>query len=164
MKVLLYPVLLSAALYYSPVNAAWRTTVEDDLFSSSGKSAVLGGTLTSDNHLIIFDCTNENLRLSLVESDDKGFVQEKPANIIFKVDDQTPTKMSGVIQRRSSAYVQATVTERDMVLSVLKAIHGAKSKVLVGLETGDRKHTFSGDAKYSTLAVNEFTRACDINL
>ena len=129
-----------AAVLASPIaHAQWVTNTEDDLFSG-GKKAMMLGEVSSDNGAIVFDCTKEKLSAAYVEMDKSTeSLSEVPMDLIMKV---------------------------DQLKTVLKQLQGAKSKVLVGVQTkdGGNQHSMSANVSGSTTAVNSFIKACEISL
>ncbi|WP_347003879.1 hypothetical protein [Enterobacter roggenkampii] len=156
-----------AAVLASPIaHAQWVTNTEDDLFSG-GKKAMMLGEVSSDNGAIVFDCTKEKLSAAYVEMDKSTeSLSEVPMDLIMKVDGNTAVKLDATLSRRNVQSLQIQSDDADQLKTVLKQLQGAKSKVLVGVQTkdGGNQHSMSANVSGSTTAVNSFIKACEINL
>ena len=152
-----------AAVLASPIaHAQWVTNTEDDLFSGGKKAMMLG-----DNGAIVFDCPKEKLSAAYVEMDKSTeSLSEVPMDLIMKVDGNTAVKLDATLSRRNVQSLQIQSDDADQLKTVLKQLQGAKSKVLVGVQTkdGGNQHSMSANVSGSTTAVNSFIKACEINL
>ncbi|MBK4826943.1 Major capsid protein [Pectobacterium carotovorum subsp. carotovorum] len=89
-----------------------------------------------------------------------------PLDMFVKVDDGKVVKFDATYYRRNNDYFQAETSDRDGILSVLQDAVKAKSKIIVGLSSKhtDNKHSFTANVSGSTKAVNDFIKACKIEL
>ncbi|MBJ9163384.1 hypothetical protein I5485_13190 [Citrobacter farmeri] len=158
--------LIVASLASPIAHAQWITNTEDDLFSG-GKKAMMLGSLTSSSGAIIFDCTKEKLTASYVEEDKSSDeVPNLSTDLIIKVDGNAATKLDASLSRRNAQSLQIKSEDSENITQLLKQLQGAKSKVLVGVQTkdGGNQSSFSADVSGSTAAVNSFIKACEITL
>ncbi|MFT0850910.1 hypothetical protein VRY85_09020 [Achromobacter sp. F4_2707] len=165
--------LLLVGLVFSTISAAsarnWYVKVEDDLFSETGKKAFL----TSDNdfHPLIFECDSSGTEMALLEKSPQ--TRNETANnssvvtLILKVDSADPIRFNASWYRRNENYTQIIVSDNDYaaeVLTVLKQIQAARSKILVGvvLPSGQKFSEAIG-VSGSTASTTTFMDACGIS-
>lgn len=152
------------------VNAnTWAVIVEDDLFSSSGKKAVLGSP--GRGHVLIFECENDLLGLALLLRERVTFDEplgfSVPVSLIIKVDEAEPVHFDAEMYRRNENYVQAVYSsdyEDEKLLSLLGQVEGAQSKILAGIDVmGEKKSSYTVSVTGSTRSAKEFKKACGIS-
>ncbi|KLU15135.1 MULTISPECIES: hypothetical protein [Xenorhabdus] len=156
--------LLSLFFASSIANAAWITNVEESIFGDN--SAVLIGELKNTKSAIVFKCDSNDLSVSYVELVDDSDIKSIPATFLMRVDSNQVVEFDTTLQRRNSDAIDAKVTDREKILSLLKQLSSAKQKVLAGISVDevDYKQSFSGNVSGSTVAVNKFAKACNLNI
>ncbi|MDC9607259.1 hypothetical protein [Xenorhabdus griffiniae] len=157
---------LFLTLFFMPfmVNAAWITNVEESIFGDN--SAILIGELKNTKSGIVFKCDSNDLSVSYVELIDDSDIRSVPATFLMKVDGNQVIEFNAMLQRRNSDAIEAKSTDREKILSLLKQLSSAKQKILAGISVDevDYKQSFSGNASGSTVAVNKFAKACNLNI
>ncbi|RPE03097.1 hypothetical protein BBB56_06785 [Candidatus Pantoea deserta] len=143
--------------------ADWAAQVEDDIFSG-GKQAMLLGTIADANG-VTFDCTHDTLSMAYIEKGSLSSESSVPVTMIVKVDNNAPVRFEGAFSKRNEEYLQASTSVGD-IKKVLSQLKQAKSKMLVGLsfDAVNKKMSFTADVEGSTKAVNEFAKACELNI
>lgn len=148
--------------------ANWSVSIEDDLFSKTGKKAMLG---TNNNQRpLIFDCDSTGISFAILErsrrtNDEKTFAPYA-AKLIIKVDDAEPFHFSGAVSRRNDYYYHVQVIGSqypDETIKLLHQIQAAQSKILMGIEfpSGDKVSESLG-VSGSTSATSKFLKSCGI--
>ncbi|MEI7174843.1 hypothetical protein [Pectobacterium carotovorum] len=148
-------------------NAQWVSQSEDDIFTGGKKSSIF--ITTNDyslNSAFVFDCTSDSLSFAYIEKSKSSDDTSVPIDMFVKVDDGKVVKFDATYYRRNNDYFQAETSDRDGILSVLQDAVKAKSKIIVGLSSKhtDNKHSFTANVSGSTKAVNDFIKACKIEL
>lgn len=144
--------------------AQWNTTIEDDLFA--GKKAIMIGNMNKGSALY-FECQQNQLptlAFLLPEKDAPRDVNI-PVELVIKVDNRDVIRGDGIIQRRNDHYVHTYADNLDL-FQVLKDIRDAQQKILVGyqIKGTNANDSFSGSVRKSTASVNQFIKACNLNL
>lgn len=159
-------ITLSGLLLVSTsVFADWATKVEDDAFSDS-HTAMMFGAETELNG-VAFDCSNEELSVSYVEQGDtKKVTPGMPVDMVFKVDDNSAIKLKAHTTVRNNNYLGITSDAADELKILLAQLKQSKRRLLVGIKSSlnDQKMSFELSSSGSTLAVDKFIKACDIEL
>lgn len=144
-------------------SAGWFAKTTDDIFSG-GKSALLAGEI-DPYHSLIFDCDSEHLTMALIEkSKEKDDSATGNFRMLVKVDQEAVHDVQGVLSQRNENYTQIATTDQDTILSVLKEIRVAKSKIQVGVQLNESDYKWSGAASSvgSTKEADTFMSACKL--
>ncbi len=161
--------IIIACLALSPVVAfaQWSTSTEDDIFTG-GKKATMVATLGdyNDSNALIFDCTKNDLSFAYVErSNEPEKATNIPVDMIVKIDSGEIKKMQSGFEQRNDKYIQAGVSDKDVITQILKEASKAKSKMIVGLSSDViGQHSVTASVSGSSKAVNQFAAACEISL
>jgi len=148
--------------------ADWATKVEDDVFTSGSKAMMID--IKPELNGVVFDCSKDILKVSYLERDDTTDLPENiPAELVFKVDQNAPVTFNAYTIIRNSNYFgvsSGTTTEERSIKLLLNELKLAHRHVLVGIHylINDRKYSYTFDISGSTTAVNQFTKACNIDL
>jgi hypothetical protein len=157
---------LSGLLFVSAsAFADWATKVEDDAFSDS-HNAMMFGAETEMNG-VAFDCSKEELSVSYIEQGDtKKVTPGMPVDMVFKVDENSAIKLKAHTTIRNNNYFGITADSSDELKLLLAQLKQSKRRLLVGIKSSlnDQKMSFELSATGSTVAVNKFTKACNIEL
>ena len=157
-------------IFSANASAQWFAHVEDDIFSDTGKKATLisGGNTGS----LVFDCENNKLHFAFVEEspltfNDKYTGFSYPVKLIIKVDDNQPFSFDAVRKRRNQHTREAGLvfeySEKEDFLPVFEQFESAKSKILVGIDSGrDSKYSRTIGATGSTAATKRFLKSCGL--
>lgn len=166
MKRIVLLALIPLALMPLVAKAQWLTKTDDDLFNN-GQKAMLMGSLNNSSSAVIFDCTKKSLSISYVEPDSETKVENAvPVNLVVKIDKAEAVTLDANLSRRNDQAIAVESTDVESIKSILKSLHDARQKILIGMETSDggNQSSFSGGVSNSTNAVNKFTAACEISL
>jgi len=159
---------LSLLLTSVATAASWSVSVEDDLFSKTGKKAMLG--TNGEQRPLVFDCDSSGISFALLEksrlTNDERRFEPRPAKLLIKVDDAEPFNFSASVNRRNDYYFQIQVAGTQYPTETAELLHqiqAAQSKILVGVEfpSGD-KYSDSVGVSGSTAATGKFLKACGI--
>lgn len=146
-------------------HAEWLTKVDDDIFTG-GHTAMLLGTDSGDNGIIL-DCTKDSLLLSYVEhGDTKNVTEGLPVDLLLKVGDAKPLKFAASTGVRNNDTFALKANDADLIRSFLAQLRVSNGKILVGIHypQNDAKITSTFTSTGSTAAVGKFIKACEINL
>lgn len=144
--------------------AQWNTTIKDDLFA--GKKAIMIGKLNNDS-VLYFECQRDQLPTLAFLLPEKDAPRDLniPVDLVIKVDDKDIIQGDGTIQRRNDYYIHTYADNIDL-FHTLKDIRDAQQKILVGyqIKGTNANDSFSGNVRGSTASVNQFIKACNLNL
>ncbi|WP_369788807.1 hypothetical protein [Rouxiella sp. WC2420] len=160
-------IALSAMIFPTFVFAQWVTKTDDDIFTG-GKKATMIATIgeDSDSSALIFDCTKNNLVFSYIEkSSDPDKVSNIPVDMFVKVDSGDIIKTKSAFSQRNDQYIQASISDIDLVTEILKESSKAKSKIIIGISNDIiGQNSVSASMAGSGKAVGQFVSACEINI
>ncbi|EIJ7821207.1 hypothetical protein LJN20_004710 [Salmonella enterica] len=145
--------------------ANWFTKVQDDAFSDGHTAMMIGSQNTMRG--ITFDCSSNALSVSYIEqAGAKQITEDSPVNMLFRIDGGAPIKFNAHTTMRNSKYLGIIADDADGLKTLLAQLRKAKRQVLLGLQSpgGDEKMSFTFSATGSTIAVNKFIKACNIDL
>jgi hypothetical protein len=147
--------------------AQWATNAEEDIFTG-GKKATMVATVGDydSNTAIILDCTKNDLSFSYVEkSSNPVNASNITVNMVVKIDRGEIKKTTAVFEQRNDQFIQATMSDRDLIIQILKEASKAKSKMIVGLSNDAiGQHSVTAAMNGSSKAVNQFASACEIDI
>lgn len=146
-------------------NADWTTIIQDDIFNG-GKTAVLVGPI-SQQQSVAFDCDSDGLSLALLQKDKWSETRVSSTwNLLIKIDAGEIYRFTAASRKRNDQYVQYITQDKDEILKVLAELRGAKSKILLGIQSAEFDSKWSGTASVggSTKATNEFIQACKLKV
>lgn len=156
----------------------WYVSVEDDLFSDTGKKVTL--VSSGNREKLVFDCENNKLSFAFLMSYDfliknPGFIiknpltfnDSRPVKLVIKVDDNESFIFNAAYGHREinmfsmlSMSVKFEYSDKAVFLPAFEQFESAKSKILVGLESGDSKYTSTIGVAGSTAATKRFLKSC----
>ena len=159
--------LVSLIIFSGVAFAQWTTSSEDDIFTG-GKKATMVVSLGNynDSNALIFDCTKNDLTFAYVErSNEPEKATNIPVDMIVKIDSGEIKKMQSGFEQRNDKYIQAGVSDKDVITQILKEASKAKSKMIVGLSSDViGQHSVTASVSGSSKAVTQFAAACEISL
>lgn len=167
MKAVLFSGLIASSI--SMANArTWSVEIEDDLFSETGKKAML--VSPGNFRPLIFTCDSSGIEFALLEKSQKTKDESSsisaPVTLVLKVDDEAPIRFSANLRRRNEHYYHASVLGKDYpeeTVTALKQIQAAKSKILIGIMLGnDNNYSEAIGVSGSTATTTAFMKACGI--
>lgn len=162
-KVKITVALLGLALS-TTASAGWLAKIEDDIFSDQQIGLLIGEI--GPGHALVFDCSEGKLSAALLEEGEAPAQSSLlKAELLIKVDQNPPIKMSAVYANRNAKFNQVISYDRDLTLKVLKQIQAAQSKILVGTSFPeiDSKWSASASVAGSTRETTRFLEACKLN-
>lgn len=145
----------------------WYVSVEDDLFSDTGKKATLVSSGNSEK--LVFDCENNKLSFAFLIKNpltfnDKHTGFSRPVKLIIKVDDNEPFIFNAAYSRRNEyfqhAFVEFEYSDKAVFLPAFEQFESAKSKILVGRDYGNSKYSSTIGVAGSTAATKRFLKSC----
>jgi len=166
MKKIIIATLIPFLVMPLMAKAQWSTRTDDDIFNNS-KKAMLIGTLNNSSSAVILDCTKKTLSIAYVEPDETTKIEEDiPVDLIVKIDKNDSVTLNAVMSRRNDSAISAESDDVEAIKQVLKSLHDAKQKILVGVQSkdGGNQDSFSGGVANSRNSVNKFISACEIQL
>lgn len=162
--------LAASIIFSSSALARWDVQVDEDLFSSTGKKAVMMSGHRSD--LLLFSCDADKLEMALLSPSRKTFEEKAfddiPVKLIIKVDDSKPLHFDANINRRNEHYHQVVVkfSHEDPAnyIVLLEKVKNAMDKILVGISADNSGHrqTISITINGSTVATSRFMASCGL--
>ncbi|RKR64626.1 hypothetical protein C7387_1327 [Yokenella regensburgei] len=164
-------VLASAFLlagYLPFAQAAWKTNVENDIFTG-GKSAELVGDISNKNQSLIFDCAAGQLSVSQVEQNSNTVVKgTHHYQSLIKVADNAPLTFNATLARRNPQSIQLESRENGKIKTLLAQLLAQQSRedFLVGVKDGKGNQLSSGagSVSFANKSVKKFISACNISL
>ncbi|MNB69207.1 hypothetical protein D3C81_157350 [compost metagenome] len=165
-KNVIYIVAVINIAHLPCAQASWKTTTEEDIFTS-GKKAMMTGEIANSHQYLIFDCTKSKLSLSHVEIDPATVISTPlPYKALVKTNDNSLITFDTVLSRRNASEIQLTSKETDKIKTLLKQLSSqpSTSDFLVSVidKNGNQVSSGSGSVSFAKKAIKKFMATCDI--
>lgn len=146
---------------------AWTVTIKDDLFSDTGKQAILIG-FNRDPISFMAICNSKSFSYHILFAqkasiDETANTYNDDATYAIKVDEQAPYIEQSVLQRRNANFLhtgQSKTKPTEEEVAMLKTIGAAKKRIILGIDAAGQQFNTTLSASGSTEAVKTFLSTC----